>query len=780
MQYVSVLLDISSRELNKPFTYSYTHDCKGVPINVGCTVLVNFGNRLAMGYVCGISHTANPNLNPDKLKPILEVVSTPFFNEIAVEFANYISREYIAPLSNCIRLFLPPGGVGKVSKCESGYEFVPAKQKPIVANWVRLLDAASAFKPAKNAIKQQMIIDACKHGEVKVSELNIELGNVSSSIKALENKGVLQVFQKRNLRINPDSQVFDPKFIASNKPVLTQEQDLALSTINKCQENAKGEVVLVDGVTGSGKTEIYLRAIETCLEKGRDALVLVPEISLTPQTLSRFRARFGDIVASLHSKMSNGERFDQLELIRMGQARIVVGARSAIFAPFPNLGLIVIDEEHETSYKQDSSPRYVTKNLACWLAKRVSGVLVLGSATPSVESLTSAKEDDNWHHVVLKNRANNRQLPKIEILDMANEFHGGHKNMFSRKLTRSLNEAIDKNEKVVLLLNQRGFAKFLLCRDCGYVPKCTACDCSLAYHENSNELKCHHCDYKIELMHECPECKSPYLRQFGAGTQRVQSELSQIINRPGVPIIRMDADTTSKKGAHQALLESFASCTPAVLLGTQMIAKGLDFEDVTVVGIINADTMLHLPDFRSEERTFSLILQVAGRAGRAHLEGKVYVQTYNADNIAIRSASMYDREGFLKEQLMARKELMYPPYSRLVNLLFWGRNESLVAQFASKTYDALNEYLQAHRCGSGQADGLFNDNRDENSWIVYPQTPCVLTRLRGDYRYHILIKIPNDINVSEEIAEVLNGFVGSLKSNADVNFTVDVDPGNIL
>ena len=522
----------------------------------------------------------------------------------------------------------------------------------------------------------------------------------------------------------------------------------------------------MDGVTGSGKTEVYLQAIEETLAAGRTACVLVPEISLTPQTVARFRGRFGDLVAVMHSRMSQGERYDQWDFIRSGAARVVVGARSALFTPLSNLGLIVIDEEHEGSYKQDSAPRYHARDVAVWMARRAGAAVVLGSATPSIEALHACAKNPSWHQVSLPERANGKPLPEVQVVDMAKEFSGGSRSMFALPLARALEEELAAGRKAVLLLNQRGFAKFLLCRECGFVPECPSCSTSLTYHERGNFLICHHCGYRIPTPPVCPECGSPYLKKFGAGTQRVEAELRVLLDEmpgvgPGVPIVRMDADTTSGKGAHQRLLEEFAAADAAVLLGTQMIAKGLDFEDVTLVGVINADTMLKLPDYRASERTFDLVEQVAGRAGRAELPGRVLVQTYEADAPAIRAAAAYDRALFLRDELPKRRLLGYPPYVRMANVLVWSKDEPAVRRVAAELQAALEEAVRDFG-----GDG----------WSVLPATPCVLAKLRGTYRWHIVVKCPADADLSDALLPLFR----RRKPDRDANVAVDVDPDDLL
>lgn len=526
-------------------------------------------------------------------------------------------------------------------------------------------------------------------------------------------------------------------------------------------------MVLVDGITGSGKTEVYLRAIEEVLAAGRNAVVLVPEISLTPRRWPGSAAASATRWPSCTRACPTASVSTSGTSSGSGAARVVVGARSALFTPLANVGLVVIDEEHEGSYKQDSAPRYHARDVARWMMARSGGTLVLGSATPSIEALYAVAKDPAWTSAVLPERANGRPLPPVEVIDMAAEFASGARSMFSGRLARALGEELSSGRKAVLLLNQRGFAKFLLCRDCGFVPECPHCATSLTYHEQGGKLVCHHCGHTVPAPPVCPECGSPYLKKFGAGTQRVEADLRALLDgMPGVgrevPIIRMDADTTRAKGAHQALLEEFGAAEAAVLLGTQMIAKGLDFDDVTLVGVINADTQLHLPDYRAAERTFQLIDQVAGRAGRAALPGRVLVQTYEADAVAIQAAARYDRGLFLRSELPKRKLLGYAPYMRLANVLLWGADEHAVATEAELLHAQLVDLIQAE----------VGDPR----WSVLPAVPCALGKLRNTYRYHIVVKAPLGADISAPLAKLFR----TRKTNPQVNAAVDVDPMDLL
>lgn len=756
MAYASVILDIPTQALDSAYTYAVPETFGEV--RIGCAVLVPFGGRPAVGYVVALSSEAPENVS--RIKAIQSVLSDSYFDETGAQLAFYLSDRYIAPLSSCVRLLLPPGATPKMRRVAGQWEVLYPKIQQVDERWASRLPAADDFTPRKGAVKQVAILEALEQGDLKVADLTAEYGSVSAVLKTLESKGVIALEERRRVRGKAEISSAFAKRI-HDRPVLTQAQANALDVINAAQQRADGEVVVLDGVTGSGKTEVFLCAIEEELKRGRNAIVLVPEISLTPQTVARFRGRFGDTVAVLHSRMSQGERFDQWDLIHSGAIRVVVGARSALFAPLSDVGIIIIDEEHEGSYKQDQAPRYVTRDVAEWMARKAGATLILGSATPSIEALHRAKTDGSWHQVVMAERANGKPLPSIQVVDMAREFGGGNRKMFSKALQKALNETLDKNEKAVLLLNQRGFAQFLLCRDCGYVPECESCSTSLTYHEEGNRLVCHHCGYETVAPVTCPDCGSPYLKRFGAGTQRVEAELRVFLQDRPVEIIRMDADTTAHKGDHQRLLEQFAKAEAAVLLGTQMIAKGLDFDDVTLVGVINADTMLHLPDFRSSERTFDLIEQVAGRSGRADLPGKVIVQTYSASDTAIRAAAHYDREGFLERELELRENLNYPPYVRMANVLIWGASESEVIGVSQQLFFDLMRIVEKHNAQGVQ---------------IFPPTPCVLSRLKKNWRYHILIKAQPACDISA----LFNEYFRARKPHKTVNVSIDIDPVSVL
>ena len=789
--FASVVLDIATQSLDTAFTYAIPSEQEQRDL-IGRVVVVPFGPRRALGFVLDTFEENDPRareLKQSAIKPLISVVSEAFFDKDGALCAQFLAHYYIAPLSSCIRLFTPPGALPRLVQQKGEWIVQKASVSRVDDRWATLGPCAHNFVPRKGSYKQEAVFAAVSKGDVRVSELAAEYGSVSSCLNALQKKGVITIEHRRRYRTpianspncstphqgtsengadapacSEQTSIFR---VDVKAPELNADQSHALEVVLDAYQNKSGEVVLIDGVTGSGKTEVYLRVIETVLSQGENALVLVPEISLTPQTVARFRGRFGDQVAVMHSRMSKGERYDQWDMIQSGHARVVVGARSALFTPLRNVGVIIIDEEHEGTYKQESQPRYHARTVACWQAAQKGAVVVLGSATPSFESLYECSINPRWRKVELTARANNKPLPSVEVVDMAREFSAGHRSMFSRPLIQSLRNVLQQNQKVVLMLNQRGFAKFLLCRDCGYVPSCNSCSTSLTYHEDTALCMCHHCGYSQPAYTRCPVCGSPYLKKFGAGTQRVETELRTLLAQFGeafadVEIIRMDADTTKTKGAHQRLLEQFARADRSILLGTQMIAKGLDFADVTLVGVINADTTLHLPDFRAEEKTYDLIEQVAGRAGRGFLDGKVIVQSYNANTPAIVAAATHNRSLLFKNEEAKRKLLGYPPFVQMANILIWSDNEAQAQSDAEHVYERLYQFLE--------------ETYNVNSYSLSPATPCTFAKLKNMYRWHIVVSCPR----TNSLSEMLEPFFRRLKTQDRVRISVDIDPQSML
>ena len=788
MPYASVVLDIPTRALDGAFDYEIppelAGDAAGValpatsdpdpepdlgPVAVGATVLVPLGNRQVVGYVMATSPDAPAGIDPKKIKPILQVLAVPAFDDAGAAVARWMAHEYACPLPDAVRPFLAPGQKVKVTRDALGelWRLVTDSVGAVDERWAGLAPAAADFTPARNAARQRAVIEALAEGPQRVAELSATIPGAAAAVTALARRGVVLVERRRQVRGAADATSLSSA-AAPRPAALTDGQRAALSAIDAARAAARGDVVLVDGVTGSGKTEVYLDAIERSLADGRGALVLVPEISLTAQTVGRFRSRFGDDVAVLHSRLSAGERFDQWDLVRRGEAHVVVGARSALFAPLADPGLIIIDEEHEGSYKQDKSPRYHAREVAARMARERGCALVLGSATPSLESLGRCRAGSwggvTWTRVSMPERPGGARLPEVRVVDMAEQFRGGGRSVFSAPLADALRGVAERGEKAVLLLNRRGFANFLMCRECGCVPECPHCSCALTYHERGHYLACHTCGrtWPVRAYPDpstsCPNCGSRYLGAYGVGTQRVEDELRMMLPE-GVEVIRMDADTTRAKGAHQRLLEQFDAARSAVLVGTQMIAKGLDFPEVTLVGVINADTMLKLPDFRAAERTYDLLEQVAGRAGRGETPGQVIVQTYWASHPAMRAVEGHDRALFLEAELAERREAGYPPFSRLGNVVLWGRSDAAVRMASKAIADAVR----------GRVEG-------QSGWEVLGPTDCVKARAKDFFRRHVMVKSP----VDADLGGVLGAAAASLGPLKGINMSVDIDAYDMM
>lgn len=780
-RFANVVIDIPTRALTEPFVYGVT-DALCSSALIGSTVLVHFGHRAVAGYVVDIAEDlaslpGSSGVDISKVKMIDEVLSEPLFSAESSRIARWMSREYVATLSECLRLFLPPGGSPRVLRNEAGAWTVERTTvKPLKNRWVSLAPTGLDYEPPKNAVRQKQLLEALACGPVTTRDLNLLVGGASATIKALEKRGVVVVEERRVWRGRDDeTSLSSASGVAPRE--LTQGQSDALAAIEKARLDAHGDVVLVDGVTGSGKTEVYLSAIEKVLADGRSACVLVPEISLTAQTVGRFRSRFGDQVAVFHSRLSAGERLDQWDMVSSGAARVVVGARSALFCPLWDLGLIIIDEEHETSYKQGSSPRYHAREVAAEMARRYRCALVLGSATPSAESLDRCRRGffggARWTRVIMPERPGHALLPQIKVADLRREFSHGSRSIFSKPLLDGLNRIVDKREKAVLLHNRRGFAPFLMCRECGCVPTCNHCSTALTYHERTHTLECHTCGSSWRVQpypapsSRCPKCGSRYLAKMGLGTQQVEDALRQLLPED-VAVIRMDADSTRGKDAHKRLLEEFDAADCAVLLGTQMIAKGLDFPEVTLVGVINADFALKMPDFRAGERAYDLLEQVAGRSGRGTSPGEVVIQTYLPEDPVIRAVANHDRSLFTKHDLEQRREALYPPYVRLVNILVWSRNADKargyigqVARVLKRTWRTIAPQVLAEGGAVPQ--------------LLGPAT-CVIERAKDRYRFHLLVKAPLGYHVSDDIDACLK----EVGPQPGVSVSVDVDAYDLM
>ncbi|MDQ1003780.1 primosomal protein N' (replication factor Y) [Neobacillus niacini] len=613
----------------------------------------------------------------------------------------------------------------------------------------RDLEAAQNGLPPKAEKQKEVLKYFVEHSDPVELRHLLSLLNISSStVKALVEKGFLA---EKDMEVYRDPYE-NRTFTRTEHLLLTEDQQRAMVPILDSIENKLHEVFLLYGVTGSGKTEIYLQTIQDVIEKGREAIVLVPEIALTPQMVNRFKGRFGNLVAVLHSGLSAGEKYDEWRKIQRKEVKVVVGARSAIFAPFENLGIIIIDEEHETSYKQEEMPRYHARDVAVERAQKNNCPVVLGSATPSLESFARAQKGV-YKLLSLPNRMNKRALPAVEIIDMREELRAGNRSMFSRKLFELLKERIERKEQSVLFLNKRGHSSFVMCRDCGYVMNCPNCDISLTYHKVKEQMKCHYCGFESHVPSQCPECSSDYIRYFGTGTQKVEDELGKIL--PEAKVIRMDVDTTGQKGAHERLLKEFHEGKADILLGTQMIAKGLDFPNITLVGVLSADTMLHLPDFRSSEKTFQLLTQVSGRAGRHELPGEVIIQTYTPEHYSVELAGTQDFDRFYHREMMMRKAHHYPPFYYLALITI--SHEELI------TVVSATEKIAA-----------FVRSRLSNQAVVLGPAASPIPRINNRYRYHCLIKYKREPELNKTLKAILDQYQADPKSGLLVS--IDVNP----
>jgi len=731
--FAKVIVDIASSLVDKVFDYSFDDASE---YKVGMRVLVPFGNRMIEGYIISLSETCE--YDESKIKKIIKPLETfPVIMPDQFELASFMKYKYNTGMCDALRLFLPSEmRSGKVKELESVELYLDDKNKAV--------EHLSTLR--KNSHQQESaILFMMEVGSYSQTELNKKFGN--SAISKLKECGILKSRTKIVRRIP-----LKDNMLIENKVSLVP-----------AQQNAKNKILnkpykyLLHGVTGSGKTEVYMSTIEDVISKNKTAIMLVPEISLTPQVLDNFRARFGDNVALLHSGLSAGERFDEWKRILMGDAKIVVGARSAIFAPLKNIGLIVIDEEHDGSYVSESNPRYNTTDLAIKRAEYSNCSLVLGSATPSIESYHKAMTGE-YELIEMTERINKKALPPIQIVDMCKEIKEGNPEIFSRKLIEALEKTIKENNQAMLFINRRGFASFIMCKECGWVAKCDSCDVSLVYHKYEKALKCHYCDKRYRAFDVCPECGSDNIKQGNLGTEQVVDKLNELF--PNVKVLRMDNDTTKNKGSHAKILSEFREKKAQILVGTQMIAKGHDFPSVTLVGIIDADVSLHQSTYKAPERTFNLITQVAGRAGRADRSGEIILQTYAPRNYIYRLVSKYDYAGFYRKEINLREVTAFPPFAKIVRLLFTSHNEDLAKNATKVYYDKVKELNLTY----------------QNNFIYLGVMKSPMGRIQDKYRYQILMRIKN--NNSDEIIKNLYEEVDKTKIK-DVSIFVEINPSSL-
>ncbi len=703
-----VIVDIAHSEIDRVFDYIALSDTQR-----GQRVLVPFGNRQIEGYVLNLKETSS--YDKSKLKSIVRPLDNlPALTDESLQLIKFMVKNNHIKTVDAIRLFIP-------SDMRKG------KVKELLVNKleVNLTEPKEEIlkKFRKNAVKQFELLNFIENNkEYYQSELNNKFG--SSTVNKFIELNILIKKQEQKLR-TPTSEVKEDKI---NK--LTKEQQKVVNQV------LEPNIYLLFGVTGSGKTEVYMHSIKNALNKGKTAIMLVPEISLTPQVLSVFKARFGEDVAILHSGLSAGERFDEWQRIRQGNAKIVVGARSAIFAPIQNVGIIIIDEEHDGSYKSESNPRFETHDIAIFRAKFNNCSLILGSATPSVESYYKAKTGE-YKLLELPKRVNNQEMPKIQVVDMRSEISSGNTGIFSRQLLNDISECIKHKNQTMLFVNRRGFSSFVICRECGYNAKCEDCDASLVYHKEDKELKCHFCGRRYRALTNCPNCGSSYLRMGAIGTQRVVEELRNEF--PDVKILRMDFDTTQNKNAHSKILQEFQNTKPCILVGTQMIVKGHDFPNVTLVGIIDADMSLHFADYRSVERTYQLVTQVAGRAGRADKIGKVVLQTYCPNHYVYRFAANYDYKAFFDREINLRQTTEFPPFATIIRILISSEIEDYAKDIASNINLDITNLKQKYI----------------SDFIFCKAMKSPVAKIQKKYRLQLVIRIKQK-NSNEIINEIFN------------------------
>lgn len=794
-----VIVDVAAKQTDRVFEYHIPKELTDVA--VGSRVVVPFGRRKVQGFVVGISETTSytgklkdllvvidelPPLTPELIALSKTLADKIFSYRITilqsmlprVMKANY--RKILVPLTDEIKentLFKgEPLDLNEVSDLETIVKIKKliknnqAKIEYLVENKAKKKQVA-AYLLTKTRTEYQDILGGIrttarnqrallnniveKYNEYPKlgSTIESELGISSSTLRAAEKKGWL-LKKEQEIYRNP---LKDFESNASKHSVrLNSEQLDALNSIGTSIKEKEAKTFLLEGITGSGKTEVYLHAISTALEQKRNALMLVPEISLTPQMVKQVKERFGDNVAVLHSGLSEGEKYDEWRRIRRGEAQVVVGARSAIFAPLKNIGLIVIDEEHESSYKQNDTPRYHARDVALLRSKFHNCPVVLGSATPSLASRARAQKG-RYELLRLTKRANQKSLPKVDLIDLKTvEFAGGQFDL-SIPLVDAIKEKLAKKEQVILLLNRRGFASFMLCRNCGFVLRCPNCDISLTLHKDTGQMQCHYCGHKEPIPRKCPNCQSEKIRFLGTGTQKVQEELETLL--PDAKILRMDVDTTRRKGSYKKILDSFGNHQADILLGTQMIAKGLDFPNVTLVGVINADTALSLPDFNSSEKTFDLLTQVAGRAGRAEKTGRVMIQTYNPENYAIKLAQSQDYEGFYQKEMQVRFQGNYPPFFYTTLITITSKNEQSAAKEAFVIKRKLMRELHAPT-------------------IILGPTPSSVAKIKNQYYYQILVKYKYEPKLHDLLHQIQDD--AQLAQKRGLNIYIDNEPERIM
>ena len=738
-----VIIDTSVKSLNKTFDYEIPTDLSDKVI-VGSRVFVPFGNQknLEEGIVVKIKE-----MSEYKVKEIKGLQKEQIKSEY-ISLAKWMSYRYFCNIAECLKLMLPPGRTTKD---------ITKRVNEKTVNCFEINKSEDEIREAldNNLIrseKQKNVLEyLLNNGKSTMSDIQLFSDASLAVVNSLVKKGFVRKEVEKVSR-NP----FVHKIgVKSVDLALTNEQQLAYNSIKN-----SGEYLLY-GITGSGKTEIYLQLIQKMIKQGKSSIMLVPEISLTPQTIDRFIARFGEEeIAVLHSKLSTGERFDEWNKIKDGKAKIIIGARSAIFAPAQNLGLIVIDEEHDESYQSEASPRYDSIEVAEYLCNKFNIPLVLGSATPSMREFYKAKMG-KINLLTLSQRANNSTLPKVEIVDLRDELANGNKTMISYKLQEEIKKNIETKKQTILYFNRRGFSSFLMCQDCGHTFKCDRCDITLTYHKVENKLKCHYCGEEYQIPKECPQCGSKNIKYIGAGTQKLEEQIKEMF--PMASTIRMDIDTVSKKNSHEIILDKFRQENINILIGTQMVVKGHHFPNVTLVGAIFADTSLNIGDFRANERTFQTLTQVAGRAGRGNDEGRVIIQTFNPENYAIQYSKTQNYDLFYSTEIGIRKQLKYPPFCDIIAIALTGNNEKNLVTFSKNIHMYLRDRVIKEKFGV----------------LLYSPVQCPIYKIKDKYRMRILIKCLYDDKMHKLLNDMLEKFEKESKKFGS-KVIIQVNPNNML
>ncbi|EOV9526766.1 primosomal protein N' [Bacillus cytotoxicus] len=797
MKFASVIVDVPARQTDRPFDYIIPNKWEDI-VQTGMRVVVPFGPRKLQGFIIDIKDSVDVEIK--KLKSLHEILDvTPVLNEELLKLGFWLTKETLCYTISAFQVMLPTAIKATYKKLlqlhnpnEVSAEIDHLFQGKDRIDWEEVASQPQLYRMVQKEItngtveviykvkdkvqkKKQRVVQPELQEEgleaaafelkskkqqdilyyfmenyhtVPLKVLKEELQITDAPIKSLVKKGLLSEKYIEVYR-NP----YDEDDFEKTKPFpLTDEQKQVITPILSAITNETYKSFLLYGVTGSGKTEVYLQSIAAVLEKGKEAIVLVPEIALTPQMVERFKGRFGSQVAVLHSALSVGEKYDEWRKILRKEVKVVVGARSAIFAPFENLGIIIIDEEHEASYKQEDNPRYHARDVAIWRGRYHCCPIVLGSATPTLESFARAKKGV-YELLTMEKRMNEQALPTVNIIDMREELRDGNRSMFSRTLHEKIADRLKKKEQMVLFLNRRGHSTFVMCRDCGYVVQCPHCDISLTYHKMNYRLKCHYCSYEEQMPTACPACNSSHIRFFGTGTQKVEEELTKLF--PEARVIRMDVDTTSRKGMHEKLLKAFGEEKADILLGTQMIAKGLDFPKVTLVGVLTADTMLHLPDFRASEKTYQLLTQVSGRAGRHDLPGEVVIQTYTPEHYSIELAKGQNYDLFFEQEMQMRRMRQYPPYY-YVALVTVSHPELLKAV---QVTEKIVGYLRA--------------NCSRQTMVLGP-VASPIPRIKDRYRYQCMIKYKREPNLKYVLKMVNEHYQAEMQK--DLQISIDFNP----